>query len=112
MLHYVNRSLIFPFRIRAQGKKMPLLVAVFAFCFNLVNASIISLWLTRYAIFDADWLSSPYFVLGTLLFVVGFGINFYSDTILINLRSGAAKDIIYRKGGFSDISLAPIYSEE
>ena len=32
-VHYIHRTLIFPFRIRAEGKTMPLMVAVMAFVF-------------------------------------------------------------------------------
>src|SRR5688572_3271462 len=37
MVHYVNRSLIFPLRIHDANKKMPLLICLFAIFFNSMN---------------------------------------------------------------------------
>ncbi len=39
-IHYFNRSLIFPFRIKTKRKRMPLIITLFGIIFNLVNASI------------------------------------------------------------------------
>jgi steroid 5-alpha reductase family enzyme len=36
--------------------------------------------------YNQAWLSSPHFLLGIILFTVGFAINLRSDSILINLR--------------------------
>jgi steroid 5-alpha reductase family enzyme len=36
--------------------------------------------------YSQAWLSSPNFLIGIILFVIGFAINLRSDTILINLR--------------------------
>ena len=38
--HYTNRSIIWPWRTRTSGKQMPLVVALLAMCFNLVNGFI------------------------------------------------------------------------
>ena len=37
IIHYFNRSVIFPLRIKTKKKKMPLLIAVLAFFFNVIN---------------------------------------------------------------------------
>ena len=37
-LHYVHRSFIYPLRIRASGKRTPIVVAAMAIVFNLVNS--------------------------------------------------------------------------
>ncbi len=39
-MHYTNRTLIFPLRIKTNNKKMPLAIAGMAFFFNLVNGSV------------------------------------------------------------------------
>ena len=36
-IHYINRVFIFPFRLKTKGKKMPLIIAVSAILFNLIN---------------------------------------------------------------------------
>ncbi len=38
--HYTNRSIVWPWRTRTAGKQMPLVVALMALCFNLVNGFI------------------------------------------------------------------------
>ena len=37
VIHYFNRSVIFPLRIKTKKKKMPLIITVLAFFFNIVN---------------------------------------------------------------------------
>jgi len=44
-VHYFNRIFIFPFRTRTKGKKIPVLVVLFALFFNLVNGFLNGYWL-------------------------------------------------------------------
>ena len=37
VVHYANRILVFPFRIKAREKRIPVLIACMGFGFNLVN---------------------------------------------------------------------------
>ena len=80
-VHYINRSLIFPFRIRTKGKKMPMIVMVSAIFFNVINGSINGYFLTKTTL-----LFPSFFTIGVVLFVVGFLINNMADTQLIQLR--------------------------
>ncbi len=86
MLHYINRTYIFPFRIRTKGKKVPLGIVFSAFAFNLVNGSIIGYYLGFVQSYNDTWMNDPRFVIGLLLFIIGMAINWQSDNILINLR--------------------------
>lgn len=89
IFHYVNRSLVYPLRIRATPKKMPLVIALSAVFFNLVNAGLNGYYLAVLAPpdkYDERWLSSPAFLSGAVLFIMGMYINWSSDNILINLR--------------------------
>ena len=86
ILHYINRSFIFPLRTQTTGKEMPLLIALSAMLFNSMNASINSYYLSKLADYPADYFLHWNFILGLLLFLGGFAINFYSDEILIHLR--------------------------
>jgi len=87
LLHYVNRSLIYPFRLTGGNLMMPLSIAAMGFFFNLVNG-----WLQgRYLFFigpvrEASWLVDPRFLAGTALFLAGFVLNQHSDHVLRNLR--------------------------
>ena len=89
IIHYFNRTLIYPFRIKATPKKMPLVIACSGAWFNLVNAGLNGYYLSELAPSDkynASWLTSLPFIVGILLFFCGLIINWKADTILINLR--------------------------
>jgi len=87
MLHYVQRTFIFPFRIRSKGKEMALSIALMAFVFNLLNAYLNARWLSHFGEYDSNWLSDPRFLCGAALLLVGWLINIHSDTILVRLRA-------------------------
>ena len=86
--HYLYRDLVYPFRIRTSGKRMPWAVCASGLFFNLVNASILGGWLGWFAHFDPSWWTSPQLIGGLTLFFVGFALHFHSDHILIGLRDG------------------------
>ena len=37
LIHYINRVIIFPFRLKTKGKKIPVLIVISAIFFNLMN---------------------------------------------------------------------------
>ena len=89
IFHYMNRTLIYPLRIRATEKKMPLVIVLNAIVFNLMNAGLNGYFLGELADpanYQAAWLTSWHFMLGAVLFVVGMMINWKSDNVLIHLR--------------------------
>jgi 3-oxo-5-alpha-steroid 4-dehydrogenase 1 len=86
LLHYLNRSLIWPLRAKIKNKKMALIVAVLAFTFNTVNASIQALWIFKFTTYDNNWLYSFPFIAGLIIFFIGMYINIKSDNILFGLR--------------------------
>jgi len=86
LLHYFNRVVIFPLRIRTKGKKMPLSVALMAFVFNLINGSIIGYFFAYKSAYRTEWLLDPRFIIGVLIFVAGAFINQRADHLLIHLR--------------------------
>jgi len=88
LLHYVNRTFIFPFRIKTEGKKIPIFIVVSAILFNFMNGFLNGYWLGNFGgNYDpATYFSSLNFIIGIVIFGAGFFINNYSDTILINLR--------------------------
>ena len=86
VLHYFNRVVIFPLRIRTKGKKMPFSIAVMAFIFNLVNGSVLGYHFAYHDDYTMSWLSDPRFLFGLMIFFVGAYINQRADHILIHLR--------------------------
>lgn len=68
---------------------MPLVITLSAIGFNLVNAGLNGYYLAEVATveqYGPNWLSSPITLVGALLFVLGFWINWQSDNRLIHLR--------------------------
>jgi len=86
-LHYINRTFIYPLRIRGNRKLMPLAVVFTAFFFTIINGYLNGIYLfyiaDRYAL---SWLGDPRFIAGMIVFFTGFFINQVSDSILRNLR--------------------------
>ncbi len=84
--HYINRSVIFPFRLKTKGKKMPIMIMLMGMFFNMWNGFFIGYFLGELKVYDSDWLLSPPFLIGVCLFVIGIAINGWADTVLIGLR--------------------------
>jgi 3-oxo-5-alpha-steroid 4-dehydrogenase 1 len=88
-IHYFYRSVIFPWRLKTRGKRMPLIIVFSAIFFNLINASTNGYYLGYLSEgYPSDWLLDPRFIIGIILFILGFFTNQISDQILLNLRKG------------------------
>ena len=111
-LHYVHRAFIFPFRMRIAGKTMPASVAGMAIFFNLWNAYINARWISHLGQYDLTWLTSPRFLLGAALFLVGMGINVWADTVLLHLRRPGETGYKVPRGGLFDLVACPNYLGE
>lgn len=111
-LHYVDRSLIFPFRIKTKGKKMPLVIMLMALGFNLSNGYLFGYYLGNYKVYTLDWLTTPQFIIGTVIFITGAIINKHADTVLINLRKPNETGYKIPQGGlFKYISCPNLFGE-
>ncbi|XP_024434305.2 3-oxo-5-alpha-steroid 4-dehydrogenase 1 isoform X2 [Desmodus rotundus] len=111
VVHYVQRSLIFPFLIRG-GKPTPLYSCVLAFVFCTYNGYLQSRYLSQYAEYADDWVTDPRFLTGFALWLVGMLINIHSDHILRNLRQpGETGYKIPRGGLFEYVSAANYFGE-
>lgn len=87
--HYINRTFIYPIRIKSTPKKMPLFIVLNAIIFNVVNAGLNGYYLAELAPsedYNLSWLTSVSFISGLFIFTTGVIINLKSDSILINLR--------------------------
>ena len=113
LVHYFNRTIIYPNRILTKKKKMPLIIAMLAFIFNLVNGYINGYYFGFIDFsYSLEWVYTPQFIIGFILFIVGFLINTSSDSILINLRKKNTNEYtIPRKGLFNYISCPNFFGE-
>ena len=87
-IHYFQRTFIFPLLIRGKSR-MPLSIIIMGVVFNVINSYMIGGWLFYVSSPDhytISWLTSPAFIIGTLVFFTGMYINLKSDYIIRNLR--------------------------
>ena len=112
-LHYINRTFIFPFRLKGNRKDMPLSIALSGTLFNILNTYIIARYLfTLGPVYEMSWLWDPRFIIGTVIFLIGFRINTHSDSILRNLlKPGETEYKIPHGGMFKYVSGANYMGE-
>ena len=115
LFHYFQRSFIFPLMMRGKSK-MPIAVMLMGMTFNTFNAYIIGEWLydpsLNGGMYRLDWLWSPQFIIGTLIFIAGMAINLHSDHVIRNLRKpGDTKHYIPRKGLYKYVTSANYFGE-
>ncbi len=111
-LHYVNRSVIFPLRMRDPARPTPLLIAASAILFNLVNAYVNARWISEFGRYETSWLADPRFALGAALFALGAWINLDADARLRGLRAPGESDYRIPRGGLFERVSCPNYLGE
>lgn len=110
--HYINRTFIYPLRMRETGKRMPLSIITMAILFNCLNAYINARWISHLGDYTADWLSSSAFLVGTGCFLIGWTINYRADAILLQLRMPEETDYKIPHGGLYRLISCPNYFGE
>ncbi|MEI6124482.1 MAG: DUF1295 domain-containing protein [Bacteroidota bacterium] len=111
MMHYINRDLIFPFRIKTSSKKMPAAIMSFAIIFNAFNAFFNGFFLGFFATYTLDWFLDPRFIIGLFVFISGFGINIFADNVLFRIRKNSHDYQIPRGGIYEYISCPNYFGE-
>ncbi|MHB8105327.1 MAG: DUF1295 domain-containing protein, partial [Dehalococcoidales bacterium] len=86
-LHYVHRAFIYPFSLRGAARRMPLSIISFGFFFNLMNGYLNGRYIFHFSGGYANsWLADPRFIVGVILFILGYVINRQADQALRALR--------------------------
>ncbi|MBQ4548523.1 MAG: DUF1295 domain-containing protein [Bacteroidales bacterium] len=113
-IHYFQRSFIFPFLIRGKSV-MPLSVILMGVVFNTLNALMQGGWIFYVSpenMYEISWLTTPQFIIGTLIFFVGMIINIHSDYIIRHLREpGDTRHYLPKKGMFKYVTSANYFGE-
>jgi len=86
LTHYIHRTFIYPFSIGMTHPKMPLIIAIMAFIFNVTNVSIQAFGIFYFVQYPAEWMQSTPFLIGIFLFITGMFINIKSDYSIAALR--------------------------
>lgn len=112
LMHYVNRTFIFPFRLRNKDKKIPVAIVLSAVFFNLVNGSTNGLFLGEFKTYEATYFLNPHFIIGVSMFLIGWGINLWADHKILNLRKPGDTHYVMPKGGlFNYLSSPNLFGE-
>jgi 3-oxo-5-alpha-steroid 4-dehydrogenase 1 len=111
-IHYIDRTFIFPFRLRNASKPMPIMIPAMGFIFNAANGYINGISLTITHTYTLSWLIDPRFIIGLLLFIAGFAINRYADWILLHLRKPGENSYNIPQGGLYRWISCPNYLGE
>jgi 3-oxo-5-alpha-steroid 4-dehydrogenase 1 len=107
LFHYVNRTFVFPFRIRTRGKKMPLVIVGSGIFFNLVNGFLLGYYFGHFAINDNSDFIRPHIITGLILFATGVFINWNYDNKLIHLRQPGDTSYKIPEGGLFNFVSCP-----
>lgn len=113
-LHYINRTLVYPFRTRTSGKKMPISIPLMAIFFNSCNGFFLGYGLAYIYpdMYAEGWLTNPVSLIGIALFLVGFLINFDADNRLLKLRKPGESGYKIPFGGMYNWVSCPNYLGE
>lgn len=109
MLHYSHRCFIYPFRLKVKNRQMPLLIALSAIFFNLINGNILGYYFTQQT--NAELKFDTWMIIGIVLFFIGMFINIKADNILMGLRKNGNGYSI-PKGWLYDFISCPNYFGE
>ena len=113
MSHYVYRTFIYPFRTNNPSKPFPIVIALFGFIFNCLNGLINGVYLFEIRVIEnPEWLTSPVFITGLLLFSAGMIINKKGELDFKRLKRDDQKHYVIPSGGLLNLVSNPHYLGE
>jgi len=113
MLHYVQRTFIYPFLLRSKKNTFPVLIILFSILFNIINGYLNGRYLFYLSpVYRSSWLVDPRFITGSVIFFTGFVINLHSDNLLRKLRKPGENGYRIPCGGFFRFVSSPNYFGE
>ncbi len=111
-IHYVHRAFVYPLRMRADGKRMPVMIAALAIAWNLLNTWVNARYISAIAVYDPGWLLGPRFLGGAAIFAVGLAVNLDADARLLALRKPGETGYAIPRGGLYRFVSCPNYLGE
>ena len=110
--HYVQRTYVFPFLLRGRHRRVPITTVGLAVLFNCVNAFVNAYAIAHAREYPAGWATDPRFVVGVMLFLVGYSINRHSDAVLRALRGPGEDGYKVPQSGLHRFVASPNYLGE
>lgn len=112
-LHYLQRTFVFPLRMRVGAQRTPLVTVALAFAFNSANGSLNAYAITHGVLRHTEaWLADPRFLGGAALFLAGFAVNLHADAVLRRLRRPGETGYRIPTGGLYRFVSCPNYLGE
>lgn len=113
--HYFQRSFVFPFILKGNSK-MPIIIMGLSMLWNLINGYVQGYWLfhlaPQFAPYAESWMSDPRFIIGVLIFFIGWMINMHSDHVIRHLRKpGDTNHYLPKKGLYRYVTSANYLGE-
>ena len=106
--HYFNRTIIYPLKIKTNGKKIPIAIVASAFFFNVINGILNGYFI---ATIPFESISFTCILIGFIIFIIGLYINISSDNTLIKLRTNQKGYVIPKGGLFNYVSCPNFFGE-
>jgi 3-oxo-5-alpha-steroid 4-dehydrogenase 1 len=92
---------------------MPVIICLSAIFFNLVNGYVNGRGMSLYADqYGSGWIYKPTTIIGLTLYIIGFIINRWADSVLLNLRKPGETGYKIPYGGLYDYITCPNYFGE
>ena len=107
ILHYFYRTILFPIKLKTKGKKIPMVIVISAFVFNLFNGFFVGYEIGNISQLDFGINT----LIGLIIFFAGMYINRSSDNKLISLRKENKEYQIPHGGLFKYISCPNHFGE-
>lgn len=98
MFHYGYRTFVFPALMRPSDRTFPAVLVLFAIGFNVLNGYNNAQPLIGSAALGQSLLSG-HFIVGSLVFTVGFVMHVHSDTVIRRLRKNGESGYSIPQGG-------------
>jgi protein-S-isoprenylcysteine O-methyltransferase Ste14 len=113
LLHYIHRSFIYPFGLQSSANRIPVIIIIFALFFNTVNGYLNGRYIFTFSSgYTNEWITDPRFIIGLVLFIVGFIINRQADNSLRQLRRPDTCDYKISNSGLFRFISCPNYFGE
>ena len=113
-IHYFQRSFIFPFLLKGKSK-MPLSIMLMGMIFNTINGYMQGEWIFYLApddLYTSAWLTTPQFIIGTIIFFAGMAIKLNSDSVILHLlKPGDTNHYLPKKGFYKYVTSANYFGE-